>query len=132
MSMSDPIADMLTRMRNALVVKYNRVDMPASKTKVNIAKVLKAEGYIKNFKVLKDNRQGVLRVYLRYDEHARPVIKGLERVSKPGRRVYAKAKELPPVLNGLGVNVVSTSRGVMTDRQARQENLGGEVMCSVW
>ena len=132
MSMSDPIADMLTRMRNALMVKYNRVDIPASGTKVNIAKVLKAEGYIKNFKVIKDPRQGVLRIYLRYDDHAKPVITGLERISKPGRRVYAKAKEMPRVLNGLGINVVSTSRGLMTDRQARVENLGGEVMCSIW
>jgi small subunit ribosomal protein S8 len=130
--MSDPIADMLTRMRNALMVKYNRVDIPASGTKVNIAKVLKAEGYIKNFKVIKDPRQGVLRIYLRYDDHAKPVITGLERISKPGRRVYAKAKEMPQVLNGLGINVVSTSRGLMTDRQARVENLGGEVMCSIW
>jgi len=132
MSMSDPIADMLTRMRNALMVKYNRVDIPASGTKINIAKVLKAEGYIKNYKVIKDPRQGLLRIYLRYDDHAKPVITGLERISKPGRRVYAKAKEMPQVLNGLGINVVSTSRGLMTDRQARVENLGGEVMCSIW
>jgi small subunit ribosomal protein S8 len=130
--MSDPIADMLTRMRNALMVKYNRVDIPSSGTKINIAKVLKAEGYIKNFKVIKDPRQGVLRIYLRYDDHAKPVITGLERISKPGRRVYAKAKEMPHVLNGLGISVVSTSRGLMTDRQARVENLGGEVMCSIW
>jgi small subunit ribosomal protein S8 len=132
MSMSDPIADMLTRMRNALMVKYNRVDVPASGTKISIAKVLKAEGYIKNYKVIKDPRQGLLRIYLRYDDHAKPVITGLERISKPGRRVYAKAKEMPQVLNGLGINVVSTSRGLMTDRQARVENLGGEVMCSIW
>ena len=132
MSMSDPIADMLTRIRNALVVKYNRVDIPASRTKISIAKVMKAEGYIKNYKVIKDSRQGILRVYLRYDEHAAPVITGLKRVSTPGRRVYAKAKDVPLVLNGLGVNVVSTSKGLMTDRQARTANLGGEIMCSIW
>ncbi|MBW1711817.1 MAG: 30S ribosomal protein S8 [Deltaproteobacteria bacterium] len=132
MSMSDPIADMLTRIRNALMVKYSRVDIPASQTKINIAKVLKSEGYIKNYKIIKDNRQGLLRIHLRYDDEAAPVITGLQRVSRPGRRVYSRAKDLPQVLNGLGVNIISTSQGLMTDRQARQENLGGEVLCSIW
>ncbi len=132
MSMSDPVADMLTRMRNAIMAKYNRVDIPASRLKINVAKVMKAEGYIKNYKVIKDNRQGLLRVYLRYDEQARPVIQGLKRISKPGRRVFAGADDLPEVLNGLGVNIVSTSRGLMTDKQAREENVGGEVLCSIW
>lgn len=132
MSMTDPVADMLTRIRNAIMVKYNRVDIPASKVKINLAKVLKAEGYIKNYKVIKDARQGVLRVFLKYDDSAKPVISGLKRVSKPGRRVYHGAVDMPKVLNGLGVNVVSTSRGLMTDRQARRDNVGGEVLCSVW
>ena len=132
MSISDPISDMLTRIRNAIMAKYNRVDIPASRLKISIAKVLKAEGYIRNYKVIKDDRQGLLRVYLRYDEQARPIIRGLERVSTPGRRVYAGSDELPKVLNGLGINIVSTSRGLMTDRQARRENVGGEILCSVW
>jgi len=132
MSMSDPVADMLTRIRNAILAKYNRVDIPASRLKISIAKVLKAEGYIRNYKVVKDDKQGLLRVYLRYDEQARPVIQGLKRISSPGRRVYAGSDELPKVLNGLGVNIVSTSRGLMTDRQARLEKVGGEILCSVW
>lgn len=132
MSMTDPVADMLTRIRNAIMAKYNRVDIPASKLKINIAKVLKAEGYIKNYKVVKDSKQGLLRVFLRYDEQARPIIQGLQRVSRPGRRVYFGSSDLPPVLNGLGVNIISTSRGLMTDRQAKRDNVGGEVLCSVW
>ena len=132
MSMTDPVADLLARVRNALLAKYNRVDIPASSLKIDLAKVLKAEGYIKNYKVLKDNRQGILRIYLRYDEKAEPIIQGLKRVSKPGRRVYSPSKEMPKVLNGLGVNIISTSRGLMTDREARAVNVGGEVLCSVW
>lgn len=130
--MTDPIADMLTRIRNAILAKYNRVDIPASRVKVNVAKVLKAEGYIKNYKVVKDSKQGLLRVYLRYDEHARSAITGLKRVSSPGRRTYSGAEDLPQVLNGLGVTIVSTSKGLMTDRQAKKENIGGEVLCFVW
>jgi small subunit ribosomal protein S8 len=130
--MTDPIADMLTRMRNAILVKYSRVDIPASRTKINIAKVLKAEGYIKNYKVIKDNRQGLLRVYLRYDDEAKSVITGMIRVSTPGRRIYSPARELPKVLGGMGISLVSTSKGLMTDTQARAENLGGEIMCNVW
>lgn len=132
MPMTDPIADMLTRMRNAILVKYSRVDIPASRTKINIAKVLKAEGYIKNYKVIKDNRQGLLRVYLRYDDEAKSVITGMIRVSTPGRRIYSPARELPKVLGGMGISLVSTSKGLMTDTQARVENLGGEIMCNVW
>lgn len=132
MPMTDPIADMLTRMRNAILVKYSRVDIPASRTKINIAKVLKAEGYIKNYKVIKDNRQGLLRVYLRYDDEAKSVITGMIRVSTPGRRIYSPARELPKVLGGMGISLVSTSKGLMTDTQARAENLGGEIMCNVW
>jgi len=132
MSMTDPVADLLARVRNALLAKYNRVDIPASSLKIDLARVLKAEGYVKNYKVIKDTRQGILRIYLRYDEKAEPIIQGLKRVSKPGRRVYSPSKEMPKVLNGLGVNIISTSRGLMTDREARAENVGGEVLCSVW
>ncbi|MBW2618360.1 MAG: 30S ribosomal protein S8 [Deltaproteobacteria bacterium] len=132
MSMTDPVADLLARVRNALMAKYNRVDIPASSLKIDLAKVLTAEGYIKNYKIIKDSRQGILRIYLRYDEKAEPIIQGLKRVSKPGRRIYHPSKEMPKVLNGLGVNIISTSKGLMTDRQARTENVGGEVLCSVW
>lgn len=132
MSMTDPIADMLTRIRNAIMAKYNRVDIPAAGLKIELAKLLKAEGYIKNYKVIKDNRQGILRIFLRYDEKAESIIQGFKRVSTPGRRVYSQSKEMPKVLNGLGINIVSTSKGLMTDRQARADNLGGEVLCSVW
>jgi small subunit ribosomal protein S8 len=132
MSMTDPVADMLTRIRNALIARHDRVDIPASKTKTAIARILKEEGFVKNYKVVKDSGQGVLRVFLRYSEGNAPVIKGLQRVSRPGRRVYVKADEIPPVLSGLGVGIVSTSKGIMSDRDARQQNVGGEMMCSVW
>ncbi|MDR3154215.1 MAG: 30S ribosomal protein S8 [Deltaproteobacteria bacterium] len=132
MSMTDPIADLLTRVRNALTAKHDRVDVPASRLKVAIVKILKDEGFIKNFKVSRDNRQGVIRIFLKYTEANAPVIKGLERVSKPGRRVYRKADEIQPVLSGLGVLIVSTSHGVMTDKEARRHNLGGESICQIW
>ena len=132
MSMTDPIADMLTRIRNALMARQDRVDIPSSKTKVNLARILKDEGFIKNFKVVKDNKQGVLRVFLKYGDDNTPVIKGLKRISKPSRRIYVPADEIPPVLSGLGVAIVSTSKGVMTDREARKQNVGGEMMCAVW
>jgi small subunit ribosomal protein S8 len=132
MSMTDPIADMLTRIRNALMARHDRVDMPSSKLKVNVARILKDEGFVKNFKVIKDNKQGVLRVFLKYGDDNTPVIKGLERISKPSRRVYVPADDIPPVLSGLGVGIVSTSKGVMTDRDARKQNVGGEMMCAVW
>jgi small subunit ribosomal protein S8 len=130
--MTDPIADMLTRIRNALTVSYESVDMPASKTKVNIAKVLKAEGMVRNYKVIKDGPQKVLRVVLKYDADGNPVITGLKRVSKPGCRVYSGSDSVPRVLNGYGINILSTSRGLLTDREARSQNVGGEILCSVW
>ncbi len=132
MAMSDPIADMLTRIRNAGKAKFNSVDIPGSRMKTEMAKVLKEEGYIRNFKFLKDNKQGVLRIYLKYDEKQKPVIYNLERVSKPSRRVYLRSRDVKPVYNGLGIAVLSTSRGIMTDKRARQENIGGEVLCTIW
>jgi small subunit ribosomal protein S8 len=132
MAMSDPIADMLTRIRNAGKAKFNSVDIPGSKLKTELAKVLKDEGFIKNYKFITDNKQGILRVYLKYGSGQTHAIFGLQRVSKPSRRMYLGSKALKPVLNGMGVAVLSTSRGVMTDRRARQENIGGEVLCHIW
>ncbi len=132
MSMTDPIADMLTRIRNAGGARFDKVDIPASRMKINLARILKEEGFIKNYKVIKDNRQGILRVYLRYIGHQQPLIQGLKRVSKPGCRVYTGHTELPKVRGGLGVAVISTSQGVITDRQARKLSVGGEVLCEIW
>jgi small subunit ribosomal protein S8 len=123
---------MLTRIRNAGTARFDKVDIPASRMKISLAKILKEEGYIKNYKVIKDNRQGILRVYLRYNEQQQPLIHGLKRVSKPGRRVYTGTEELPKVQGGLGVAVISTSKGVVTDRQARKLGVGGEVLCEIW
>jgi small subunit ribosomal protein S8 len=132
MSITDPLADMLTRVRNAGNAKLNSVDIPGSRIKAALAGVLKEEGYIRNFKFIKDNKQGIIRIYLKYDKNDRHAIYGLERISKPSRRVYVKGKDAKPVLNGMGVSVLSTSRGILTDKQARQENLGGELLCKIW
>lgn len=132
MSMSDPIADMLTRIRNAGKAKFQTVDIPGSKLKVELAKILKDNGYIKNYKFVEDGKQGMLRLYLKYEASGSHVIYGLERVSKPSRRVYTPKKNIKPVYNGLGVAIISTSRGVMTDIQAKKDNLGGEILCNVW
>lgn len=132
MAMSDPIADMLTRIRNAGKAKFNSVDIPGSKLKTELAKVLKDEGFIKNYKFINDGKQGILRVYLKYGSGQTHAIFGIQRVSKPSRRMYVGSKELMPVLNGMGIAVLSTSRGIMTDRRARQENIGGEVLCHIW
>jgi small subunit ribosomal protein S8 len=132
MTMTDPIADMLTRIRNALKASQESVDVPSSKLKINLAKILKSEGFIKNFKVVPEGPQGTLRVFLKYDEKGTAIIGGIKRVSKPSRRVYAGYDELPPILNGYGVSVLSTSRGLMTDKQARRNRIGGEVLCAVW
>lgn len=129
--MTDPIADMLTRVRNAGQARHRRVDMPVSKLKIEIARVLKESHFIHDFKVLDDGRHGVLRLYLKYYDD-RSVIRHLERVSSPGRRVYKGARELPRVRNGLGIAIVSTPRGVMSDRDARANRVGGEVMALVW
>ena len=132
MGMTDPIADMLTRIRNAKMASHSTVDMPSSLGKVNIAKVLKSEGFIKNYKVLEDKKQGVIRIFIKYDENGDSVIEGIKRVSKPGCRIYAKSKNIPSVLNGYGINILSTSKGVITDHQAREMSVGGEILCSVW
>lgn len=132
MPVSDPISDMLTRIRNGGKAKFESVDIPGSRLKVEIAKTLKGEGYIKNYKFVEDDKQGTLRVYLKYEAGKTHAIYGLKRVSKPSRRVYVNARENAPVLNGLGIAVLSTSRGVMTDKQARRENVGGEVLCNIW
>ena len=131
MVMTDPIADMLTRVRNAIQRKHATVLVPASKLKLEILRVLKEEGYISDFEKIEDEKQGMISITLKYVEKT-PVIKGLKRISKPGLKVYAKRNELPKVLNGLGVAIVSTSGGVMSDREARQKNLGGEVLAFVW
>jgi small subunit ribosomal protein S8 len=132
MSMTDTIGDMLTRIRNAGKARFDKVDIPASRMKISLARIFKDEGFIKNYKVIKDNKQGILRVYLKYDNQSQPMIHRVERVSKPSRRVYAGCEELPKVQGGLGLAVISTSKGVMTDRQARKLGVGGEVLCQVW
>jgi small subunit ribosomal protein S8 len=129
--MTDPIADMLTRVRNAAGARLRRVDMPVSKLKTEVARILKENHFIQDYKVLDDGRHGVLRVYLRYFE-GKPVIRALNRVSKPGRRVYKGSRTLPRIRGGLGIAIVSTPKGVMTDKQARAQNIGGEVMALVW
>jgi small subunit ribosomal protein S8 len=132
MTLTDSIADMLTRIRNAAKARFNSVDIPGSRIKTEIAKVLKEEGFIKNYKFINNDKQGVLRVYMKYDAERICAIYGIERVSKPSRRVYVKGKEVKPVLNGMGISILSTSKGIMTDKMARKENVGGEVLCNVW
>jgi len=132
MSMTDPISDLLTRIRNATTVRHDRTDIPASKMKLEVAKILKQEGFIRTFKVLEEGPQGLIRIYLKYAEDGEPAIHGLRRVSRPGRRVYRGVEDLPKVRNGLGVAVVSTNRGVLTDEQARSLRVGGEVLCEIW
>ena len=130
--MSDVIADMLTRIRNANNAKHDTVDIPASNMKKAIADILVEEGYIKNVQIIEDNKQGVIRVTLKYGPNKTKILQGLRRVSKPGLRIYANSKDMPRVMNGLGVAIVSTSKGIMTDKQARALNIGGEVLCFVW
>ncbi|MCK9470492.1 MAG: 30S ribosomal protein S8 [Bacilli bacterium] len=132
MVMTDPIADMLTRIRNANQRKHEYVEIPASKIKLEILNVIKNEGYIYDIELIPNDKQGILRVTMKYTDKKERVIKGLKRISKPGLRLYAKATELPKVLNGLGIAIVSTSNGVMTDREARKQNFGGEVIAYVW
>ncbi|MDO5022022.1 MAG: 30S ribosomal protein S8 [Eubacteriales bacterium] len=133
MNINDPIADMLTRIRNAQVAKHDTVMIPASKNKKAIAKILYDEGYVKSYEFIDDGVQGQIKLHIKYiDERKNPVIGGLRRISKPGLRVYAKCEDLPKVLGGLGIAIISTSRGVMTDRDARNANLGGEVMAYIW
>ena len=128
---SDPIADMLTRLRNAIKAEHLKVDVSSSKSKVAIAKILKDEGFIKNFKMIEDNKQKVLRIYLKYTEENQPAILELTRISKPGRRVYTRAEELKPVYNNIGIWILSTPKGVLTNKAARKLNVGGEVICEI-
>jgi len=132
MSLSDPIANLLTSIRNACKARHKKVDVPASKVKTEIVRVLLREKYINNFKSIEDNKQGVLRIYLKYDSKERPVIQGLERVSKPGRRVYVRSHQVLRVQGGLGTALVSTPTGIRTDKEAREEKLGGELLCRIW
>ena len=132
MTMTNPIADLLTRIRNAVLVGKDRCDAPASKVKLELSKILQEEGFIRTFKVLEEGPQGTLRLYLRYSPDGEPAIHGLERVSRPGLRVYRGVEELPEVRGGMGVAVISTSKGLMTDAKARESRLGGEVMCRMW
>ncbi len=130
--MTDPVADLLTRIRNASSAEHEKVDIPASKLKIRLVEILKAEGFIKNFRLIEDNKQGILRVYLKYGAGNEQIIAGMVRVSKPGRRIYVTADKVPSILSGMGVAVLSTSDGVMTDREARKQKVGGEVLCYVW
>jgi small subunit ribosomal protein S8 len=132
MTMSDPIADMLTRIRNANLVRHETVEIPASKIKREIAEILKREGFIRDAEYIEDNKQGIIRIFLKYGANNERVITGLKRISKPGLRVYTKSTEIPRVLGGLGIAILSTSKGLMTDKEARQSKLGGEVICYVW
>lgn len=132
MYITDPIADMLTRIRNANSAKHDTVDIPASNMKKAIAEILLNEGYIKNYQIIDDSKQGVIRVTLKYSPSKEKVLQGLKRISKPGLRVYANCEDMPKVIKGLGVAIVSTSKGVMTDRAARKENVGGEVLAFIW
>jgi small subunit ribosomal protein S8 len=129
---TDPIGDLLARIRNGSMAEHEKVDIPASKLKVRVVEILKDEGFIKNFRLIEDTKQGVLRVYLKYGPGQERVITGLRRVSKPGRRLYVAADKVPSVLGGMGVAILSTSRGVMTDRESRKAQVGGEVLCYVW
>jgi small subunit ribosomal protein S8 len=132
MSMSDPLADMLTRIRNAVMVKFDSVQMPSSSVKVGIAKVLKEEGYISDYQVIGDSVQDILKIALKYGPNNENVISGIKRVSKPGLRIYAKVDEIPKVLDGYGISIISTSKGIVTDKTAKALNSGGEIICEVW
>jgi small subunit ribosomal protein S8 len=132
MSMTDPIADMLTRIRNGITSHHDRVELPASKLKVEIARILKSEGFISNYKLIEEKPQSSLRIYLKYSDDGEPVIHGIERISRPGRRVYRNKQEIPRVLDGLGLAIVSTSKGVLSGAEAAKSGVGGEILCQVW
>jgi len=132
MSMTDPVADMLTRIRNANTARHDRVEVPASRLKEEIARILQDEGYIKSYRYMEDQKQGMLRIYLKYSSDKQKTISGIKRISKPGRRVYIGKSELPRVLNGLGIAIISTSHGVMTESDCKRTGVGGEVLCYVW
>ncbi len=130
--MTDPIADMLTRIKNANMVRMEKVDIPASKLKIEMTKILKEKGFIKGYKVLKDKKQGILRISLKYAAGGERVISGLKKISKPGRRVYVDKKEIPKVMGGFGIAILSTSKGILSDESCRREGIGGEALCYVW
>ena len=132
MSVSDPVADMLTKVRNAVAARHEKVDVPASRLKLEIVKILKTEGYIKNFKKVQEDGRGIIRIILKYDDSNNPVIHGAKKISTPGRRVYSGYKELPRALNGYGTVIVSTSSGVTTGKKATEKMVGGELICSIW
>ena len=132
MSMSDPLADMLTRIRNAGMVRHETVDVPMSNLKVGVAKVLREEGYINDYQIVEDNKQGTLRIALKYGPNDERVISGIRRVSKPGLRQYVKADDIPKVMSGLGISILSTSKGIIADREARRLRIGGEILCEAW
>lgn len=132
MSVTDPIADMLTRLRNALGARHPKVDIPASNLKVELARILKEEGYINTYRVADEDGKRVIKLYLKYQADSSPVISRIERVSKPGRRVYAGSNEIPSIIGGMGINVLTTPKGVMTGKKARKEGVGGEILCNVW
>ncbi|MFJ5767090.1 MULTISPECIES: 30S ribosomal protein S8 [Lysinibacillus] len=132
MTMTDPIADMLTRIRNANMVRHEKLEVPASNVKKEIAEILKREGFVRDVEYVEDNKQGIIRIFLKYGKENERVITGLKRISKPGLRVYAKTNEVPKVLNGLGIALVSTSQGLLTDKEARAKQVGGEVLAYVW
>lgn len=132
MSMTDPIADMLTRVRNALMAGKEKVDVPASAVKEGIARILRDEGYIINYRIIEDSKQGMIRITLKYGDSETPAIENLQRISRPGRRVYVGIDEIPRVLNGLGIAILSTSKGILTDRDSKVQRVGGEVLCYVW
>lgn len=132
MTMTDPISDFLTRVRNALGARHETVDVPSSKLKVEIARIMKEEGFIDNFKVVEDKTQGILRLYLKYGPENEDIINGMKRISRPGRRVYVGGDEIPNVMGGYGVNIISTSKGIITGKDAKRLNVGGEIICEVW
>ena len=132
MSMTDPIADLLTRIRNANMARLQKVDIPSSNLKVSVANVLKTEGFIKNYKLIADNKQGILRIYLKFIDEKDPIITEIKRISKPGSRVYVTSDRIPCVKNGMGIAILSTSKGLLTDKTAREAGIGGEVLCTVW
>ncbi len=132
MKTSDPLSDLLTRLRNGLSAGHDQVDVPSSRVKEAVLKVLEAEGFIASFRKVQEGGRPVLRVGLKYDHEGEPIVSGIERISRPGRRIYAKAEAIPQVLGGLGVSLVSTSKGIVTDKTARQSRLGGEVLCNIW
>lgn len=132
MAVTDPIADMLTRIRNANKAQFEKVDIPASKLKLEIARVLREQGFVKNFKFVRNKKQGLIKIYLKYGPNGERIIEGMERVSRPSLRIYASANRIPKILGGMGVMIISTSRGVMTDHDARLQKIGGEILCKIW